>query len=62
RHADPKITIANFTDILGGWSGLELSESLKKVNEMVIEKSADGTPHDDVTVLAIEVMTQIDSL
>ena len=55
KFTDPKKDIQNFLNFIQKLSSLTLSESLDRINEMVVSNAANRSPHDDVAILGVEI-------
>ncbi|MCD6216698.1 SpoIIE family protein phosphatase [bacterium] len=55
KFTDPRKDIENFLKFIQEISSLPLSESLDRINEMVISNAENRSPHDDVAILGIEI-------
>ncbi len=55
KFTDPRKDIENFLHFIQKVSSLKLSESLDRINEMVISNAENRSPHDDVAVLGVEI-------
>jgi sigma-B regulation protein RsbU (phosphoserine phosphatase) len=55
KFTDPRKDIEIFLKFIQEISSLTLSESLDKINEMVISNAENRSPHDDVAILGVEI-------